>query len=212
MDVSTVFLIAKVSVFSGLPAVLIGLYRKSFNTAIVKWAFLYVLGSFFIDVSSSVFAQILEIPNVALHNSWAIVKVFTITAFFSTVMNKEWKLKSLIFSAIVFALTLIEGFNSNFGTASKTVSSVICIGLAFQYFYHLYKNETEIFIEDSITFWIACAFFFNGTGSFFSYLLSQQILTDKTTFVGWVVFVTINIATNFIIAFALWKAPKTITK
>ncbi|MCO6360537.1 hypothetical protein [Roseivirga pacifica] len=212
MDSSLLYIVVETSVFSGLPAVLIGLYNKSFNTAIIRWAFFYVLGSLIIDVSSEFMSSVLYLRNTVFVNSWPIFKIFTVTAFFRTLMNKEWKLKSLMFAMFVLVLSLIEGFSSSFGAASKTVSSIICIGLAFQYFYHLYKSETEIFIEDSVTFWIACAFFFNGTGSFFSYLLSEQILTDKTTIGGWVVFVTINIATNFIIAFALWKAPKTITK
>ncbi|WP_139177481.1 hypothetical protein [Roseivirga pacifica] len=195
------------SVFSGLPAVLIGLYRRSFNTAIIKWAFFYVLGSLVIDVTSSMLNTLFNLHNLITINSWQVIKIFTVTAFYYSLSSKKWNIPSLTFASVVLITILLEGFTIKHSFYGNMLGTIIGIGLGFHYFYNLYKNETEIFIEDSVTFWIACAFFFNGTGSFFSYLLSQQILTDRATFEGWVVFVTINIATNFIIAFALWKAP-----
>ncbi|WP_422004676.1 hypothetical protein [Roseivirga pacifica] len=212
MDFSIVFIIAKISIFSGIPAVLIGLYRRSFNTAIIKWAFFYVLGSLVIDVASNMLNALFNLHNLITINSWQVIKIFTVTAFYYSLSGKKWKIPSLTFASVVLVIILLEGFTTKHSFYGNMLGTIIGIGLGFHYFYNLYKNETEIFIEDSVTFWIACAFFFNNAGSFFSYLLSQQILTNSATFEGWVVFVTINIATNFIIAFALWKAPKTITK
>ena len=212
MNSSLIYLVLKISVFSGVPAVLIGFYRKSFNTEVLKWAFIYVLSSFLIDVTSHVLNRVFLLQNLLTINSWPVIKIFTVTAFYYSLSSKKWNIPSLIFASVVLITILLEGFTTKHSFYGNMLGTIVGIGLGLHYFYNLYKNETEIFIEDSVTFWIACAFFFNNTGSFFSYLLSQQILIDGATFEGWVVFVTINIATNFIIAFALWKAPKTITK
>lgn len=96
---------------------------------------------------------------------------------------------------------------------SQTLLSFLTISLCVAYFYHIYVDETDIFIERSPDFIVVLGFLFYATGAFFSWLLSTDILTTSTPadqFYGsWILHNIANIIKNSIFALALWRAQKT---
>jgi hypothetical protein len=74
--------------------------------------------------------------------------------------------------------------------------------LAFSLFYQFYKEENDIFIDQSPLFWMNIAILTYFSGAFFSFILSKEILSGP---LPWMLHNVCNALKNILFSIALWK-------
>jgi len=85
------------------------------------------------------------------------------------------------------------------------IHSLLNISFCLYFFYHLFKKEDVIFLENSTTFWFVIGLLVYFSGSLFTYILSKQILNSALPYY----FVQIaNTLKNILFGIGLWKVKK----
>jgi sterol desaturase/sphingolipid hydroxylase (fatty acid hydroxylase superfamily) len=116
--------------------------------------------------------------------------VYTVGALYLT----YYVINSLLWEVLVF--------NPN----ARAVEAIVMIFLALAFFYQIYQQEEEIFIEHSPLFWINIALLVYFAGAFFSFALSREIVIDPK--LTWKFHNFSNILKNILLGIALWKVPR----
>lgn len=197
-------LITELSTYSGVPAILLGLLFKIYKDRVLRFALLYVFGSFYGDLVDFI-AYYFQIHLPFLKEIWDVLHLFSVGMYFlALTKRKNLKKKGALLALVAIFLLWAEYIIGSDGI-SKNLTNLICLGFAFNYFYYLYETESELFIEKNISFWLACAFFFIHAAQLFSTLLSNQIATTMDTYADWAIFMIFNLLNNLFIGFAFYR-------
>ncbi|MCD9015897.1 hypothetical protein [Parachryseolinea silvisoli] len=198
------------SIFSPLPGLLIGQRHWRAYATIIRTILFVVLLSFLSDV---VMLALLmnSIPNMPVANIYGLTEGLLFSYFFYLRLTPYRKF--IVSIAVIFALlyladVILVTHLMSFNAYSRTLEAGIMILFSTLYFYSIFQNETDIFIDKSSEFWIVVGILFYFSGAFFSFLLSTDILSlsPDRFYSSWILHNISNIIKNIIFTAALWKA------
>jgi hypothetical protein len=165
--------------------VIVILITVSFLTDLITWYLIRGRNYFFLHI-------------------YGILEALILLYFYSLVLGKS--------RAVVYGVALLYGLfyavNSVwweygvFNTYARSIECLIMIGLAFSLFYQFYKEENDIFIDQSPLFWMNIAILTYFSGAFFSFILSKEILSGP---LPWMLHNVCNALKNILFSIALWK-------
>ncbi len=207
-------LIAYLSVVSPLPGIFFGVHGKNKLSKSASLILLFMLISFVSDITLLITGR-LKMNNFPVIHLYGIISGTLMLFFFKELFKNRTRIITVLLVAfVIFYVTdslWITGLTKS-NAISQTLQNFLAIGLCVAYFYRIYVNETDIFIERSPDFIIVLGFLFYSTGAFFSWLLSTDILTTAIPgdqFYGsWILHNIANITKNSIFAIALWRARR----
>jgi hypothetical protein len=136
--------------------------------------------------------------------------------FYTLVFKKaSWKKTVYAVGAGYLAFYLIDALlweRLKFNHMARSVEASLFIFMALAFFYQVYQQEDDIFIERSPLFWINVALLVYFAGAFFSFVLSREIMIDPR--LTWKFHNFSNFLKNILLGIALWIIPprQTLTK
>lgn len=136
-------------------------------------------------------------------NCYFIGEIFLTGYFFYYVLNPKKLIAILtaISLSIFLCLIIFIDFNTYYGSF-LAINSLINMTWCILFFYTLFKEEKEIYIERLPIFWFSIALLTYFSGSFFTFILSTQILNSPLPYS----FLHLaNILKNILFAIGLWK-------
>ena len=202
------YFLAYSSIFSPLiPLIIVGIVVKKLRQTEYKIITTLIICSFFSDVISGIF---IEGNNYLILFFYGLIEFITLLLFFNFALKMKNRITQIIILVYVLYYFLnsifIEGF-FEFNTYARSVESLIMISMCLFYFYNIYTNELNIYIEKSPSFWIVIGVLFYFSGALFSFILSSDILSKSPDrfYNSWALHNLANILKNILFAIGLWK-------
>jgi hypothetical protein len=155
----------------------------------------------------------LKISTIPIIQVYGLLEIILLVRFFSLHLpSYRQTITYALYGIVAFYLIdifLITGIKQ-FNAYSKSGEAALMIALCVLYFYKIFKDETDIFIDSNPPFWFVIGILVYFSGAFFSFLLSTDILsTSPDWFYGsWVLHNSVNTVKNIIFTFALWQLRK----
>jgi len=200
-----------ISIFSPLPGLLIGWRFARSYSGNIRIILMMIALSFLSDMVMRGLSLIGVKNNLPVAHLYGLLEGYLLLTFFYHKLSK-YRLV-IIISGLIFIISYIidATFISKlvtFNTFSRTLEAGIMIILSVLYFFDIYQNETDIFIDKNPEFWLVTGILIYFSGAFFSFLLSSEILSQSPErfYSSWILHNVSNIVKNFIFFFALWKA------
>ena len=99
-----------------------------------------------------------------------------------------------------FFITNEKTFNS----ITASVQAVLIIGLCLYYFFDQLKQPTPMVINTSINFWIIIAFLIYLSGTFFLYLMAENMIKDRAFYKQYAIInSSFNVIKNVLLSVAM---------
>ena len=131
------------------------------------------------------FFQIIKFPAYIIYDIFTIVEFGLFSLFFTYIINeaKIKKIISLVF--IVFIIfNVVDYFflrkEGAFNSTNVGVAAVLIISMCIYYFYYQLKKPDTFLIYNTQNFWIIIAFLIYVSGTFFLYLMAENMIEEKT--------------------------------
>jgi hypothetical protein len=185
------------SIFSPLIPIAL-LFNKKYDGPIR----LLVIVSFTSDIVSAFLIR----GNNHIFLAWyGLVEMLILFSFYYKVLNtKKW----IPYLTIAFStFYLVNSFylvNDAFNSISRSAECLIMIFLILKLFHQFFKQEEDIFIEQSPLFWVNVGLLIYFSGAFFTFIFSEYIL-DPREVPLWRLHNSANFLKNILIAIGLWK-------
>ncbi len=158
--------------------------------------------SFFSDLLTTF---VLTGYNYSFLHIYGLIEAIILLKFFHTTLKSQ---KLILILGIVFiTLYLLDSFLlewNSFNRIGRSFEAATFICLSLLLFYQFYKEEKIVFIENTSIFWFNIAILTYFSGAFFSFLLSNEILSGMIP--SWILHNLSNILKNILFAIGLWKA------
>jgi len=192
--------------FSALIPISIGLSSlgrtSNFNYRIIL---LICSCSFLVDISASIYGRFYGQSNYWIINIYYTTDLILLLIFFYK--NLTYRALVIIISITLIAIYIWSvtflGFHTR-PTTFRLVHNLAQILLSLVLYYQFFLIGDDIFLEELPIFWFNTAILVYFSGSFFTYLLSSEILTN--TSLTWTLHNISNILKNLLFAIGLWKA------
>lgn len=134
----------------------------------------------------------LEIPmeaTIALYSVFTLIEYLLFAAIFWKAFENRFAKKILLGSSIAYSifwgLYKVFGKYSVLDSVPIGVASIIVMVYIFYFFYQEMENITDTFLYNRYTFWIASGILIYLAGSFFLYVLANQV-DSKTRHAYWI--------------------------
>ena len=87
---------------------------------------------------------------------------------------------------------------------TASVQSVLIISMCFFYFFDQLRQTNSILIYSSVNFWIVISFLIYVAGTFFLFILADNMIRDKSFFAQYVIInASFNILKNILLSVAM---------
>lgn len=151
-----------------------------------------------------------EYHNVFLNSISDLTSLSIISAMVYEITKKsKLSLGIGLFALIVVAvfIFLIEGFNS-YAPIAYSLQELGIILLCLNYFYYIFNNETDLFIQENTEFITICVLLVLHSGSLFTSIMILQITENNTTYALYDLQLLLDSIGNFALIFVLWRIYK----
>lgn len=208
IDSDLLFLIAEIFDFSELiPLLAFLLYARKRIYPMLFWQLLLAA---VINISS-MFLSSAGIYNLYLYHLLGLTEIVLIPLFYKSMIRSKHKFDFFFYLNIFIYLliSLYEGIDT-INALSRAFSSFVCLTHGIVFLFQLYKNESIQDLASSGLFIINAAFLIYFSSSFFTFLLSREILSLEFSLsfsAGWFIHIIANFIKNIIIAVALRFRP-----
>ncbi|HMQ00414.1 MAG TPA: hypothetical protein PKC24_11585, partial [Cyclobacteriaceae bacterium] len=166
------WIISYLSVVSPLPGILFGLSGKNKLSKSARIILILMLLSFASDIILLITGKLLKMNNMPVIHAYGLVHGVLLLLFFRELFSRRTAIiNALLLAFVIFYIGdsfWITGLGRP-NTISQTLLNFLTISLCVAYFYRIYVDETDIFIERSPDFIIVLGFLFYATGAFFSW-------------------------------------------
>ena len=131
------------------------------------------------------FFQIIKFPAYIIYDIFTIVEFGLFCLFFTYIINgaRINKIVSLVFIVFIIFSVVDYFFLRKEGTFNSTilgVAAVFMISMCIYYFYYQLKKPDTFLIYNTQNFWIIIAFLIYLSGTFFLYLMAENMIEEKT--------------------------------
>ena len=192
------------SIFSAIAPILTGAIALKKRTPKGPFfIFILVLTSFSLDFGSYLFAKTYGY-NYWIINIYFFLELLILVSFFHHELPKKLivLLIGLGLGTILGYHFLINGFHSRPATYNA-LNNLIQIFFSLWLYYYMFQQGTDIFIENSFLFWANTGILVYFSGSLFTIILGNEILSNPS--LTWTFHNLANILKNILFAIGLWK-------
>lgn len=217
MDKDTSWLLAQISVFSGLLPATVAIINRKYATSIQKILFLLVSITLLVEIVAYVFAGLFSINNMLIFHIYTFVELLLL----GLIYQKELKstIRPNFFRSLIMLFFIFAVFNSlfietifQFNAKARAVSSLLIIFFALSYFYQLLKEVKIKKLEREPMFWLSIGLLIYFSSSFFIFIFSNYIAPSvKLSFTFWGIHALLNISLMIFYTIALWVKPQSKT-
>lgn len=200
-------LIKIIHIYSPLPAaILLAVFWKSLDKDAYYLA-IYIGASLFVNLASTFLTEQL-IFGYYIQSYFGLLVIILFGIMISNFTNNRGFLRFVAIGVLVYVLALTVFDKTN---QLPRISLVICFLLqiiyCFYYYYFLYRNEQEVFIEGNLRFMMVSALLIFASGAFFTFLF-----LDVVSYSRWLYFYTtfeiLSILSMLVFALVVWKNYK----
>jgi len=172
------------SVLPGLVA-FIALTLNLYRSVPGRFIIILLVLHFLIEMTALVWYE-LTIPgyNVFLNSIYDISVTLIITTMIYQFTNKNrfTLILGLFFLSLVcFFIFFVEGFSA-YAPIAYSIQEFGIIALCLSYFWYVFNNETDLFVENKIEFVTVCVLLVLNCGSLFTSIMILQITQDKESY------------------------------
>lgn len=193
------------SILSSIAPILIGAidFKKTRHVRHALIVFILVIWSFAIDTGSNIVARVYN-QNYWVINLYFIGELILLILFFKSNWNNKKVIDTiLILLCILFAYQMLTNGIHARPNIYVGIHKLSVIALSLFLFYKMFKDGSDIFIENSSLFWLNVGILMYYSFSFFTTVLASEILTGP---LPWSLHNLANILKNIFFAIGLWKA------
>jgi hypothetical protein len=189
------------SIFSPLVPLLIVVLRRKKLARYQAVIVIFVTVSFLTDLFST---YIMRGGNYYLLHGYGLLESAILIYFYYLVLKESKKVTAIVGAAFLafYVVNSLTWEYRVFNTYGSTMECLLMIGFAMALFFQFYKEEEDIFIDQSPLFWMNIGILVYFSGAFFSFILSREILSGPMT---WMLHNLCNVLKNLLFAIALWK-------
>lgn len=198
------------SILSPLPGLLIGQRHWRSYTVLLRIILLVMTLSFVSDIAM-ITLLFSNAHNLPVANIYGLLEGLLLSYFFYKrlpTFHFFIAIAVVLFVAAYLADTIFITQLIEFNAYSRTFEAAIMIFFSTLFFYTIFQNETDIFIDKSAEFWVVVGILVYFSGAFFSFLLSTDILSlsPDRFYSSWILHNVSNILKNVIFTAGLWRA------
>lgn len=167
-----------------LPLILFFVFQKNNKSKELRVIFFYIIYEALNDVVAFYLFQIANLRPFFLYDIFAVIEFCLFSWFFYLVIYTT-KLRRIIPPIIIifciFSLSLYIFLpdSSSFSSIIAGVESVLIIAMCIYYFFDQLKKPDTFAIYSTINFWIIISFLIYLAGTFFLYIYSETMISDK---------------------------------
>ena len=153
----------------------------------IRWLTAFLALSFFTDLTSAIFYDLLEINPNYINHLFRLFGIALISPFFYYAVGWRRIKKPLIFVNLIYLVFVVTNLLyiqkiGEINTYTQALLSLIILALCITFFYKLLKELPAQQIHKLALFWIVSGFFLSYAGKFVIYTVTQymtEIQGDK---------------------------------
>jgi hypothetical protein len=203
------------SLLSPLPGIFLGMRRLRIMDKAMGLILIVMTVSFLSDIVMLLLAKFGH-RNLPVAHVYGFAEGVILTQFFRIQIPKYNSFLAWVTLIFIVFYTMdsffIEGI-FKFNAFARSLEALLMIILSIIFFYFVYTEEHDIFIDKSPSFLSIVGILFYFSGAFFSFLLATDILSQSPSrFYGsWNLHNFCNLLKNIIFAIALWRVKPNLT-
>ncbi len=145
----------------------------------------YLIYCVFNDLLAYYLFKIVKVGAYIVYDIFTVIEFGLFSLFFSYIVKEHGVKRTITSIFIVFAIfSIIDYFflrkDESFNSTTAAVAQVLMISMCIYYFYYQLKQPDTYLIYNTQNFWIIIAFLIYVSGTFFLYLLAENMIGEKT--------------------------------
>ncbi len=145
----------------------------------------YLILSVLTDLVAYYLFRILKVGAYFIYDIFTVAEFGLFSLFFAYIVKGPGVKKNTALIFIAFTIfSIIDYFflrkEGAFNSTTAGVAEVLIISMCIYYFYHQLKQPDTFIIYNTQNFWIIIAFLIYVSGTFFLYLMAENMLEEKT--------------------------------